>query len=329
MKKKMYDTLSLRGGASRGLVYFKLLKEIYKKNITFKKISGASAGGIFGACLACVRHPERIYKLFKDLEGDKIMKWACEAEKGETHAGKKLSIDRRLIRGLGLLTFKCIPYNSIKKTFKKHLSWDRLKDNGVEFLAIGVVKQKDVMDILGKQFFNELKKDGFKDLLDNDGLDDVKTPSMNLIHKIPMYFFTNKGTYKKVYGRDAVLIDERVQPLWKVVLATFANPILPKVRLRFEKGKAKKVCFDGGIANNYANTIWNTNKFCQASCFDIPKKVDGKELGLAGINTLYYNENRGLQEKIIKSKVKFKGFFGFYDGNVDDYYKEASTNFFV
>ena len=323
------NILALRGGASRGLVYFRLMKELYYKGIIFKNISGSSAGGIFAALIACVRIPEKAYELFKAIRGDKIMRWACEAQTGKRmKSGKKVNIFGRIFRGIGVGVLNFIPITSMKKAFKKHLSWEKAMKNGTKRLIIGVTKQKDVLRVLGKEAFNELKRTGLRDFLDGDGFDDIKEDSLKIISRLPMFFFSHDGIYQRGYFFEKPYkISNHVEPLWKVLLGTFANPILPNVRLKFGKFFREK-CFDGGIANNFANIIWTTNDLTQVSCLDIPDKITGKEKGLAGINTLYYNLNKPKNEVIISTDVKYKGFFGFYDANIEAYYNEAATDIF-
>lgn len=323
MKQKIYKALSLRGGASKGLKYFRVLKEIHKKNIFFANISGSSAGGIFAACLACIRDPQTIYELFLSLRGDRIMKWSCEAETGKK-GNENLNILQRITRIAGVALFRRVPILSIKRRFKKHLQWSKTANTK---LYIGVVKQRDVLKVVGKEVFTEFKTNGIHDFLDRDGTDDIKLSSYQLIKHLPMYFFSNDGVYKKEYKKNPYKVSNHVEPLWKIVLATFANPLLPTVRLRFNK-RIREKCFDGGIANSHANTIWPEKDFVQISCLPIPKKLTGKEMGLDGITSIYYNENPAKKAFAIQSKVKNKGFFGFYDANIEEYYKEGPTKFF-
>jgi len=321
MKKKL--KLAFRGGASSGLKYFRIAKELFNKKLYPSHLVGSSSGGIFASCIACVRNPETIKKIMLSIQGDKIMRWGSLAEKKETPKFKKI------IYFLGVFILKRIPINSMKKIFKKHLTWKNAKLNGVEFLAIGVVKQKDVLKTLGKQLFSEIKKDGMGDFFDGDGFEDIKTRSYDLIDKLPMYFFTSEGTYKYIHGMF-IIISKKTIPLWKAVMATFSNPILPSIRLKFDKFYKEKT-FDGGIANNYANlALCDYSDFYQISCMDIPKKENGKEKGIKGINKIYYNLHPANKknECIVKSKNKYKGFFAFYDANIEAYAAEKPTNFF-
>ena len=132
-----FDRLTLKGGASKGLIYFRLLKELWNKNITFRRLSGSSAGGIFVAIIACVRNPFKAFKILMAIIGDVVMKWVCSAEQGkDSDTGKKLKPIQRVLRGLGMLVFKFIPMGSMKRAFKKYLKWKYLKKNGVEELYI-------------------------------------------------------------------------------------------------------------------------------------------------------------------------------------------------
>ena len=323
MKKSKTISIAFRGGASAGLSYFRVMKELFKKGIFPENISGSSAGAIFAACIACVRDPWLTYKLFLAIQGDKIMKWATEAETGNVSGFGKV------MRFIGVAIFNFIPIRSMKKIFKKNFTWEAAKKNGVKKLMIGVVKQKDVLKTLGKEFVNEVKKDGLGDFFDGDGFNDVKMKSSKLIETLPMYFFAADGVYEFANNK-LKKISKKVTPLWKVVMASFSNPILPSVRLKFDRWFREK-CFDGGIANNYANlAMIGQPNFIQISCMNIPKKLTGREMGIRGVDKIYYNVNRAKPSNAhaVKTKNKYRGFFAFYDANIYKYYRENATRFF-
>lgn len=311
--------MAFRGGASEGLKYFKVVKELYNKNIFPEYLSGSSAGGIFAACIACIRNPDTIKELMKDIQGDRVMKLSCKIEDDKTPKIKKI------IYFFLVLFFKTITINSIENIFKKYLTWERAKFNNVKFLAIGVVKQSDVIKTYGRDIFKKFKRGN----IDNTDFRDTKESTYKLIRTLPMYFFTNDGVYRYNY-MGYKKISDKIVPLWKAVMATFANPILPAVKLKFNKWYPQRA-LDGGMANTYANTSLTIHKnFIQVSCTNIPGELTLKETGFKNINKLYYNIHRAKEENelIVKSKNKYKGFFAFYDQNIDDYANEEPTNFF-
>lgn len=307
--------IALRGGASSGLVYFRLIKELHNKKIFPLHLTGSSAGGIFAACIACIRNPEIIYKLFLKIKGDKILRLSCEAE-----------FEKNIFKGIISKILAFIPIFSMKIMFKKYLTWQRAAANNVRYLAIGVIKENDLIKTVGYEFFETIKKVGLDNAIKNK---DFKISSYEIIEKLPMYFFTNMGTFK-YNGKGFEKISNKKVPLWKAVLATFANPLLPPVYLPFENGKKYK-CFDGGAANNYGNVAFLKtckNNFYQISCGGIPGELDGHEKGIQGIDKIYYNLNRAKNEVRIKSKNKYNGFFAFYDANIEAYYRESATDIF-
>jgi hypothetical protein len=309
------------------------MKELYAKKIYPSHLSGSSAGAIFPALIACVRSPEKSAEILESVQGDKIMKWAGDIE------FKRGNGFTRFLKSIGVLFLTWWPIKSMERIFARELTWKKARLNGVRHLAIGVVKESDVVKTVGKDIFKYIKKYGLEQFLENK-FEDSACSSYSLIKDLPMYFFCEDGIYSlsskymKIYQTEGIMykkelnkISSKTIPLHKAVLASFTNPLLPSVKIKFDKW-FKKRAFDGGIANNHANVAMiGHDDFMQVSCGSIPGKLTGKEMGIGGISKIYYNIHRSSKEKVIKSDVKYKGFFGFYDENIREYLRERATNY--
>jgi len=282
------ESVSLSGGAEKGLGYFKMLHEVQERDVRFagELFTMVSAGIVMGTPMLCGYSPTQTADLLCNLGGDKY----------QTMLPKNPREYIKWARGLRKTFNKdCIA------TAKRDFSWKRLRTSGR--LApetkpmIGISKYKDILKIAGKDLFNGLGDGHFtapwKEIMNG-------SPA-TLMEDTGLYYFSDDGVYK--WNEQSYVLDKvssHVEPLWKVFLMGFANirPFGKIYRLHFGEKflgiPIKNRPFDQGILDNKGNLV-SGPVYCIA-CTPFPTEIKSHN-GLFGIDSYNYLRHPGVKER--------------------------------
>jgi predicted acylesterase/phospholipase RssA len=300
--------ISFRGGASAGLGYFRIWKEIFNKNIKFNVFAGTSAGAVIGVPIMAGLSPEKGMEILKRIRGDKYLGYDKEIQKAKWYRKPFMFI-------WYLIVLRTAFFYSCKRILKEYFpKWEDVnKRCKKSFIAF--VLQKDVIRTLGKECIKDIKTLGLEGFLNSDKFNEI--PEF-YISSIPVFYASDDGIYKydKFYERIEKVSND-VMPPWKAVLASFNNPLLPANRLGIDR------VFDGGIIDNFA-IMPQSGDYISVSCASKPKK---KLNGLKNVSDYLFLENN--PEMFCECKpLKEKGFFEFTDKEIEKEFKRDATNYF-
>lgn len=313
-------SVSLSGGASAGLGYFKLLHEIHAKNIMFggKYFSMVSAGCVMGVPMLCGYTPMDVKDMLLSLGGDEYMRTRPK------------------------------PYNALRwmkeirmhlnadavKTAERAFTWEKMMDSGRISTRtkpmIGVCKYRDLWRVAAKDLVNGIGDGDFtapwKEI--RNGNPD------KLLDDVGIYWLSYDGTYR-YYPRTNSMkkVSSVVTPLADAYMAAWSNirltgktymlPFGGKGRITGRETKER--AFDLGIINNKANMI--DDDTYSIACVDYPKTYN-REGGLVAIDDYTYllkpaKKHRTAKPTDYDSNVPF---YNFSDERVNKQYEYGFVN---
>lgn len=322
-EKNMGLRLALQGGASNGLAYSPLIKEIDDNNIDFEEIAGCSVGAITAAMIAVGMSYDEIRECLISLRGDRYMKFANSLEKG-TVGGLRL-----VYRGIATLfmTRRYI-YTHMEDMFEKKLQWEYMKRAKKVYLCWTPIENlkyyQDKYDFKLTRSISTLR------FLRKFKFENIPVEALDRLTKSqPPHYFSNDGTYKfDMESMKMVKVSNKTVPMWKAVLASFWNPVFPNIEV--EVGDSNFHVFDGGLLDNQARFPFYGKEYYQAICSGEPPEklvLKGNKLFMSDYN---YNKARPSRDKVavFEPKKDDLGFFDFDDENVINEYDGRCSNIF-
>lgn len=320
---KVLKAIALKGGASKGLAYLNLFREMENKSIDSLNVSGTSAGSLFGSMFACNYTAYEMKEILKSLKLDKSM---IQFSKIEKDIREKKGGFFRMAFLFPLI--KIFFSHDIQSKLKKYLSWNRIGNKNL--FVCGVLK-KALYGFCGKDFF------------DNGlgNLDSIKhDPCSKIVYKIPPIYFTSSGVYAGMEDRGIMKmtkVSDDIIPLHKAVYISVWNFFMSsnRIKIKFYDWFKKQYnlagdhhdFFDGGVIDNYSGSIVFRNiDYIQFSPMEFPKKTL-VDFGLENVPDYLYNLNRGKKEYQVPYNGDM-GFFSFNDENIEKVWSLGATNFF-
>lgn len=307
------------GGASDGLDYTPLLKEITFKMIVFGILSACSFFGLVLSMYSNGYSYSQMWELFLMIPYDVFMRW------GDDILYKKGSRIGRFFKGL--IMFPVIRYGwyrAVKKMLNKYISWETMEKRKLVSLASYCVCAADELAI------NFGLKNNFSLIDLVTVLKGGKYKDSNR-RKISPYYFTNVGIFKADLNHNKiVMVSETVVSQPNATLATFNNPALPKMWVKYVDIRDDKVIkrrwIDGGLVNNQANLLFlgmPKKTWRQFLCNKEPLK--SKELKKKTYNEINYNQNRPLEGRVHEfiGKQKDNWFLAMYDEAINAHFKDV------
>ena len=298
------NNIALSGGGGNGLAYFRLWKEIDKKDIRFDTFTGSSAGVVMGNLIMSGMTPEQGKELLKKIQGDKYLDY-----------NKKIKEAKWYKKPFMLLFWVFILrrrfFKSCKILLKNYFNeWNSVNVRCKKALYSFVLK-KDVIKFFGKKIFKEIREKGIRNVSKEFDIDPVK-----ILEAIPVYYNSDNGVYKYDFKKDGLYkVSNNVTPPWKAVLMAFNNPLFPLVKIRF--GLWWYDTFDGGLVDNYA-CMAHLNTYRSVACITY---VYNTASGLC------LEKNKPERENYLKP-LKDYGLLEFTDKNIEKEYERKSSNIF-
>ena len=289
--------ISFSGGASKGLGYFRVLREIESKNISFEVISGTSIGSILGGALAMGMPTEEMKDLLISLPGDKMMRWANDVEK------KKGNIITRIWKTISVILYVQF-YMSFKmnRLFKKIFNWEKCK---TKFYCCSYP-------------LNDLPEDLVKSIKKSKGFTNTKKLVESLKKEMVPMYFSDDGVYE-YKDNKFTKISNSVVPMWKAIRASFWTPPFKFLRVKID-GKLYTM-FDGGVVNNHCNLVYPDSDYIQIAVGKAPKRAKSPS------DKNYLKNPTNVYHKVA-AKSKELGFFSFNDEVVNQEYNRKQTDIF-
>jgi hypothetical protein len=312
-----------RGGASDGLAYFAIIKELVAKAITGGIVALVSAATVMFGLWACGYSAEEARDILKVNMKDWVMKMEEEAE--GKNPGKKEGFLRRGLKYLiSIIAFKTSFGKKMQRAFVTIYTWEKVKAaKRVDKLYIGFTTREDV-----NKFDSGLSPlDFFKDMAEALKAGGSQAKYEKAYQNIRMFWASDDGVYTvNPFTNSFEKYSDDIIPLGMSILYAFKNPALRKdpVVIRGEK----LIPFDLGIINNESNIVFIGKPeitFYQFSC-DYPPTKDFIQ-GKTKLSDYVFNKCRPADDKICVVKPsKERGFFAFYDEAIDEefFYQKQS-----
>jgi hypothetical protein len=307
---KNVGNVAFSGGASAGLAYFKIWKEIYRKNIIFDKYAGTSAGGVFGVPIMAGLSPEEGLRLFKALEGDRYLNYDKELQSAP-------KIVRPFMRLIQLRSLRKTFYTSCEKLLQSYFGTWELVNIRCKKSFICFLKKNDVLKYCGWGFLRAIKKHGLRSYVKDKNFNEP----LFYLKNLPVYYASDDGIYTYDYKTFTKISDEIIQP-WEAILSTFANPLLPKFKVKIFK--KERVVIDGGIMDNFSLLPFVNEECISIMCQDTP---NGYGKGVFASSDFIYDKYKPIKTfNCIPTKKR--AFFDFSDESIEEEFKQPASEFF-
>lgn len=280
---------SIRGGASDGLGYAPLFKELTLKPwITFGILAGTSFGAIATAMIAMGWDEKRMKSFLLSFVGDYFMKLEQKAESGH--------FLKRLLFAPVLFATKTFIWNDL---LKKARQFDWTKTVRADKVYLCFLTQTEMGRVFGLDVdFSFL--DLWKIIKSKDG--------NKLADELHPYYASDDGIYKYDLKNGFHKVSDKIMPMGQAVLASFWNPAFRTLKTPI--GAA----FDGGLCNNECNLVHSDKDFYQFACTSADKRPSETASDLNGI---YYNKNRPADDRCFFFPPKeLNAFFAFDNANI-------------
>ena len=315
MKKYKKIDFCAKGGASDGLAYFGLIKELCSKDIKCKSVFLTSISTIMFPLWAVGNSARKVKAILKSAKYDRTMRIETDLEK------KHSRLSTKILSAVGIFfVVKTLWNSNITKLLARELSWKAVKKaKRIDKMYIGFTTRNELKKAYSKwkPFILVMKS-----LLSND----IKLETCEKAYNnCKMFWASDDGVYTMdVKKKKLIRYSNDIIPLWKAVKCAIKNPVMNnfKIELRGEKQRP----FDLGILNNQSNMGFigkPNNSFYQFSCGELPPTewVQGDDT----LSNYVYNKHRPIKEYVFLSRTE-DGFFGLNNKNIDEEYEHAKES---
>lgn len=308
--KLIENNLCISGGASDGLAYFRLWKEIHGNDLHFRNVMATSAGVVMGMPIMFGHSPEKGKDFLKAIRGDRYMKYTEKIKKARWFRKPFMLLKYVLVMRLRF-------FRSCEKEAKKLFpSWQfltRCYDFYSSFVLFKDVKKAVTKPILQKI----LKGENIREIMADSIL-------IERISSVPVYYASSGGVLKSIRGEFKKFIPVTIPP-WKVLLASFNNPILPPVYVNLGEGRERVL--DGGIVDNYAVGLGSHEKdrvlITCASTEKLEKSIEKiEDISLINLKKIMPGHI------CCVTPLKKREFFDFTDETIESEYHRSPTEIF-